>query len=59
MYAPSAQPQPVKWPQLINCSLSCLFFFHTIRVEYVFSNKNNKNNKKQQKKNNTVVTCSG
>ena len=25
MYAPSAQPQPVKWPQLINCSLSCLF----------------------------------
>ena len=25
MFASSAQPQPVKWPQLINCSLSCLF----------------------------------
>ena len=52
MYASSAQPQPVKWPQLINRNPSCLLLLsYNIRVEYMYMFLSKKKKRKKKKKN--------
>ena len=39
MYASSTQPQPLKWPRVIDRSPLCLYRLSYNKVEYVFSSK--------------------